>query len=46
MMDMRDKVYARPEFLEHFKWCEYAQVLWWESMGGTVVPGSLPRVCR
>jgi hypothetical protein len=38
MMDMRDKVYARREFLEHFKWCEHAQ-----ACGGRVWVG---RLCR
>lgn len=36
--DIRDMVYSRDEFLEHFVWCEPAQLLWLESERGTTEP--------
>jgi hypothetical protein len=34
--DLRDRVYSRDGYLEHFKWCREAQILWDSSVGGTV----------
>ena len=31
-----DRLYSRDEFLEHFSWCEKAQLLWRESKEGTI----------
>ncbi|KAF5981379.1 cyclin f-box [Fusarium coicis] len=42
----RDKVYARDGFLEHFRWCEQAQLLWKSSCGGRNKPAELPEVAR
>jgi hypothetical protein len=39
----RDTVYARDGFLEHFKWCEFAQRLWISSEEGSRQPPDLPR---
>ena len=43
---VRDQVYARDEFTEHFKWCEQAQLLWRSSHGGTKTPPELPSLAR
>ena len=40
--EARDKVYARDGFLEHFQWCEQAQLLWRSSEGGNKRPPKLP----
>ncbi|KAK4237893.1 hypothetical protein C8A03DRAFT_34137 [Achaetomium macrosporum] len=40
--EARDKVYSRAGFLEHFKWCEQAQLLWRTSEEGTRLPAELP----
>lgn len=40
--EARDKVYARDGFLEHFRWCEQAQLLWGSSCGGKNRPAELP----
>ncbi|KAJ0415799.1 hypothetical protein BJY00DRAFT_326749 [Aspergillus carlsbadensis] len=42
----RDKVYARDGFLEHFRWCEQAQLLWESSDGGRAKPPELPNFVR
>ncbi|KAK4044866.1 hypothetical protein C8A01DRAFT_42475 [Parachaetomium inaequale] len=34
--DLRDRVYSRDGYLEHFKWCREAQIWWDSSVGGTV----------
>ncbi|KAH7128834.1 hypothetical protein B0J11DRAFT_525926 [Dendryphion nanum] len=44
--DVRDMVYSRSGFLEHFVWCEQAQVLWLDSNDGTVEPSKLPYSCK
>ncbi len=44
--DVRDIVYSRSGFLEHFVWCEQAQALWLDSNGGTVEPSRLPDMCK
>ncbi|KAL2193899.1 hypothetical protein P885DRAFT_71716 [Corynascus similis CBS 632.67] len=36
--DTRDKVYAQNSFLEHFRWCEQAQLLWKSSSEGKRQP--------
>ncbi|KAJ6021964.1 hypothetical protein N7540_007468 [Penicillium herquei] len=38
----RDKVYAQDGFLDHFRWCEQAQLLWKSSAEGTKKPTELP----
>lgn len=43
---VRDAVYTREGFLEHFAWCEQAQFLWKESEGGTKEPRRLPFMCK
>lgn len=40
--EARDKLYARDGFLEHFRWCEQAQLLWMESDEGIHTPVDLP----
>ena len=42
----RDKVFSRDSFLEHFRWCEQAQLLWISSDEGTRRPPELPEVVR
>ncbi|SCN84106.1 uncharacterized protein FFMR_09197 [Fusarium fujikuroi] len=44
--ESRDKVYARDGFLEHFKWCEQAQLLWESSCEGNRRPAELPEGAR
>jgi hypothetical protein len=44
--DVRDMVYSRSGFLEHFVWCEQAQALWLDSNNGTVEPSRLPYSCK
>ncbi|KAH7238146.1 hypothetical protein BKA59DRAFT_481492 [Fusarium tricinctum] len=44
--EARDKVYARDEFLEHFRWCEQAQLLWRSSCEGNNRPIELPEAVR
>jgi hypothetical protein len=44
--EARDKVYSQAGFLEHFRWCEQAQLLWKMSEAGTRRPGALPEVAR
>ncbi|KAI1735778.1 hypothetical protein F4680DRAFT_434464 [Xylaria scruposa] len=41
-LDARDKVYAQDGFLEHFRWCEQAQLLWRSSDEGSHRPTELP----
>jgi len=43
--DIRDKVYSRKGFLEHFVWCEQAQLLWRDSNRGTTQPPMYPYFC-
>lgn len=43
---MRDMVYSQEGFLEHFKWCEQAQLLWTSSEGGIVEPIERPEGVR
>lgn len=38
----RDRVHGKEGFLEHFKRCEQAQLLWESSNGGSIVPPELP----
>lgn len=40
--DVRDKVYAQDGFLDHFPWCEQAQLLWRSSDKGRTLPPELP----
>ncbi|KAK4131537.1 hypothetical protein BT67DRAFT_152110 [Trichocladium antarcticum] len=40
--EARDKVYAQDSFLEHFRWCEQAQILWRSSGEGKNQPTELP----
>ncbi|KAL6709609.1 hypothetical protein ACN47E_001037 [Coniothyrium glycines] len=44
--EVRDVVYSRDEFLQHFTRCEQAQVLWISSHGGTRLPPKMPFSCR
>jgi hypothetical protein len=44
--EARDKVYAQDSFLEHFRWCEQAQILWRSSDEGQSQPTELPEVAR
>ena len=37
-----EKLYAQDGFLEHFRWCKQAQLLWESSCGGTRQPPELP----
>lgn len=42
----RDEVYARDEFLDHFRWCKHAQMLWRSSKEGQARPPRLPQFAR
>ena len=42
----RDKVYARDNFLDHFRWCQHAQLLWESSDEGRRKPPELPELAR
>ncbi|KAL1877376.1 hypothetical protein VTK73DRAFT_8671 [Phialemonium thermophilum] len=44
--EARDKVYGKREFLEHFRWCEQAQLLWKSSGEGSRLPTELPEGAR
>jgi len=44
--EARDKVYAQDGFLEHFRWCEQAQLLWRSSGEGNNRPTELPEAAR
>lgn len=44
--EARDKLYARDGFLEHFRWCEQAQLLWISSDEGGKRPPELPEFAR
>ncbi|PYI11279.1 hypothetical protein BO78DRAFT_130800 [Aspergillus sclerotiicarbonarius CBS 121057] len=44
--EARDKVYARDGFLDHFRWCEQAQLLWRSSGEGKNRPPGLPVSAR
>ena len=44
--EARDKVYAHDGFLEHFRRCEQAQLLWRSSCEGTNQPPELPVSAR
>ncbi|KAI1765527.1 hypothetical protein GGR53DRAFT_262678 [Hypoxylon sp. FL1150] len=44
--EARDKVYARDGFLEHFRWCKQAQILWESSNEGNNSPAELPEGVR
>lgn len=44
--EARDLVYAQDGFLEHFRWCEQAQLLWKSSNEGNSRPTELPEVAR
>lgn len=46
VFEARDKVYARDGFLEHFRWCEQAQLLWRSSGEGNKWPTELPEAAR
>lgn len=38
----QNRLYSRDEFLEHFQWCEHAQLLWKEFQDEIVEPRSMP----
>jgi hypothetical protein len=42
----RDMVYSHNGYLEHFAWCEQAQLLWEDSGQGTKVPEAMPSRCK
>jgi hypothetical protein len=44
--EARDKVYAQDSFLEHFRWCEQAQILWRSGGEGESQPTELPEAAR
>ena len=44
--EARNKVYAQDGFLEHFRWCEQAQLLWKSSNEGNNRPAELPEFAR
>lgn len=44
--EARDKVYAQDGFLDHFRWCEQAQLLWRSSGEGKNQPPELPVSAR
>lgn len=44
--EARDRVYAQDSFLEHFRWCEQAQILWRYSGEGDSQPTELPEAAR
>ncbi|KAK2051999.1 hypothetical protein LY76DRAFT_359444 [Colletotrichum caudatum] len=44
--EVRDMVYAQDDFLEHFRWCEQAQLLWESSDEGNKRPNELPEAAR
>ncbi|KAI0968723.1 hypothetical protein F4678DRAFT_196690 [Xylaria arbuscula] len=44
--EARDKVYAQDGFLQHFRWCEQAQLLWRSSGEGNNRPTELPEAAR
>ncbi|EGU84686.1 hypothetical protein FOXB_04874 [Fusarium oxysporum f. sp. conglutinans Fo5176] len=44
--EARDKSYARDGFLEHFRWCEQAQLLWKSSCKGKTKSTELPEATR
>lgn len=44
--EARDKVYAQDGFLEHFRWCDQAQILWRSSDEGHNWPKELPEAAR
>ncbi|KAK4447131.1 cyclin-like F-box [Podospora aff. communis PSN243] len=44
--EARDKVYAQDGFLDHFRWCEQAQLLWRSSGEGKHKPPELPEGAR
>ncbi|KAK2005360.1 hypothetical protein LZ32DRAFT_612164 [Colletotrichum eremochloae] len=44
--EARDMVYAQDAFLEHFRWCEQAQLLWKLSDEGNKEPTELPEAAR
>lgn len=44
--EARDKVYAQDGFLDHFRWCEQAQLLWRSSGEGKNQPSELPVSAR
>ncbi|RDW92964.1 F-box protein [Aspergillus mulundensis] len=44
--DARDKVYSRDRFLDHFRWCDQAQLLWKSTDQGARRPPELPRFAQ
>ena len=44
--EARNKVYAQDGLLEHFRWCEQAQLLWKSSDEGRHMPTELPEGAR
>lgn len=44
--EARDKVYAQDGFLDHFRWCGQAQLLWRSSDKGKMEPPELPVSAR
>ncbi|KAL2015245.1 hypothetical protein VTK56DRAFT_5951 [Thermocarpiscus australiensis] len=45
-LEARDKVYSQDGFLDHFRWCEQAQLLWRLSDNGNKRPTELPEAAR
>ena len=44
--EARYKTYTQDGFLEHFRWCEQAQLLWRSSGEGSYQPSELPEAAR
>lgn len=44
--EVRNKIYAQDGFLNHFRWCEQAQLLWRTSHEGNKEPPELPEFVR
>jgi hypothetical protein len=44
--EARDMIYAQDDFLDHFRWCEQAQLLWKSSDEGKKEPPELPEAAR
>ncbi|KAH9905491.1 hypothetical protein F4778DRAFT_710223 [Xylariomycetidae sp. FL2044] len=46
MVDARDQLYSQEGFLEHFRWCVQAQLLWETSGEGQYQPAELPEAAQ
>ena len=46
IFDARDTAYDQDGFLDHFRWCEQAQLLWRSSCEGKKQPPELPQSAR